>query len=81
MHDEDLQKVLKNSGDFSKKDLSDLLDHNESLRLHLKKHKDSDDRRLQIRHESKLNIEVEVKRKMKREEREFIKRNEAQIRA
>ena len=41
-----MQRIIKHSAEFSKKDLSDMLDQNEQLRLFLKKSKDYDDKKL-----------------------------------
>ena len=80
-NDPQMQKVIKHSADFRKNELKSLLERNLPLQQFLDKRQRIEDKKIGNKRASKAILDLEVKRDMQRNERDFIKKNAASIRA
>mmetsp|Transcript_38406 Transcript_38406/g.50375 ORF Transcript_38406/g.50375 Transcript_38406/m.50375 type:complete len:102 (-) Transcript_38406:76-381(-) len=80
-NDTGMQRVIKHSADFMKRDLKNLMDRNEPLSNLIEKRKLIEEKKIGNKRASKVILDFEVKREIKRNEREFIKKNAASLRA
>ena len=81
MNDSDMQKMIKHSADFRQNDFKSLLEKNKPLQQVLERRQNAEDRKIRNKRASKVILDMEVKREMNRNEKEYLKKNAASVRA